>query len=70
MKRSVVIVSFASENQLPYLMIIKEDYEDGQLIWAEVLYKLDSPCMDEFIIEGPIRISKGMRHSNAVRRIY
>jgi len=33
-------ISFKSKNQSPFLMMIREFIEDGQVVWAEVLFSI------------------------------
>jgi len=50
-----IVVSFKSENQIPYLMIVKEYYCDGVIVHAKVLYKEDSK-ESEFCIDKSAQI--------------
>lgn len=39
-----IVISFESVNQLPYLMIVKEFYDQfHNCVWAEVLYQEENP---------------------------
>jgi hypothetical protein len=50
MKTTKIRIDFASDKQLPGLMIIKETYIDNQINWAEVIYSEDQ-MQSEVVID-------------------
>jgi len=61
--KTQIKISFKGKNQTPYLMIIKEEYEDGKFVYADVLYQEDEYESDiifeeEFIISKEYRIER------------
>ena len=50
-------ISFKGPNQIPDLMIVKEEYNsDGEIVWAEVIYEEDK-MTSELFMDGNPRIS-------------
>jgi hypothetical protein len=39
--KTVIRVSYKSKHQIPMIMVTKEYYENGELVYAEVLFQLD-----------------------------
>ena len=61
--KTQIKISFKSIKQTPYLMIIKEYFEDSKIVHAEVIYQEDEYESDiifeeEFIISKEYRIER------------
>jgi hypothetical protein len=50
MKTTKIRIDFASDTQLPGLMIIKETYRDNRIEWAEVIYS-EEELKSEVVID-------------------
>jgi hypothetical protein len=62
MTRRIIRISFSHDTppyfQIPYFMIVEEEYEFGEIVYATVLFQIDTLGMEDIVIEGPIKISK------------
>ena len=51
-------ISFKSEKQAPYLLIVKESFENGIVVWADVIYQENEYKSDIVFEENPIVVNE------------